>query len=83
MEEQQSTGEQPVELTLADALSQAIALHRGGEIENAETLYRRILTFFPDNPDALYFLGLLERQRARFHEAAEGTPEPSVARPDA
>lgn len=71
MEDHQSTGEQPVELTLADALAQAIALHRGSEIDNAETLYRRILTTFPDNPDALHFLGLLERQRGRFDEALE------------
>ena len=71
MEQHQSADPRPVELALADALAQAIALHRGGEIDNADTLYRRILTAFPDNPDALHFLGLLERQRGRFDEALQ------------
>ena len=60
-----------MELTLADALAQAIALHRGGELDNAEKLYRRILAVFPDSPDTLHFLGLLVRQRGRCDEALD------------
>ena len=47
------------ELSLADALALAIHLHRSAELQDAETLYRRILEAAPDNADAMHFLGVL------------------------
>ena len=46
-------------------LRQAFGLHQQGQLAQAETLYREVLTMQPDNPDALHFLGVLELQRGR------------------
>ena len=47
------------------ALRQAWGLHQQGQLAQAETLYREVLSMQPDNPDALHFLGVLELQRGR------------------
>jgi len=62
---------QPEEVSIEDALRIAMAAHRDGEFDGAETLYRRILEAAPEQPDALNFLGLLTRQRGRRDEAIE------------
>jgi predicted O-linked N-acetylglucosamine transferase (SPINDLY family) len=46
-------------------LRQAFGLHQQGQLAQAETLYREVLSTQPDNPDALHFLGVLESQRGR------------------
>jgi len=51
------------------ALRTALAHHQAGHLAEAEALYRRILAAFPQQPDALHFLGLLAHQRGQ-HEAA-------------
>jgi predicted TPR repeat methyltransferase len=61
----------PSELTLPEALSVAIQLHRAGHSEEAEIVYRRILAIAPDQPDALHFLGVLSHQRGRSAAAIE------------
>jgi len=62
-------GEIPSELSLADALSLAIYLHRVEQWDDAELLYRRILEAAPDEADAMHFLGVLSHQRGRSDEA--------------
>jgi predicted TPR repeat methyltransferase len=59
------------ELSLPEALSVAIQLHRAGHLEEAETVYRRILEIAPDQPDALHFLGVLSHRRGRSEAAIE------------
>ncbi len=59
------------ELSLPEALSVAIQLHRAGHLEEAETVYRRILEIAPDQPDALHFLGVLSHRRGRSETAIE------------
>jgi predicted TPR repeat methyltransferase len=44
-------------------LEQAIHQHRQGQLDQAEAVYREILTEQPGNPDALHFLGLLLHQK--------------------
>jgi len=61
----------PAEMTLDDALGFATRLHRIGELDAAETLYRRILDAVPDHPDALNFLGIARHQRGFTAEAVE------------
>ncbi|MFD1627493.1 FkbM family methyltransferase [Azospirillum griseum] len=51
--------------TLAEALSIALDLHQAGRLDEAETLYRRILTAAPGQPDALHLSGVLAGQRGR------------------
>ena len=48
---------------------QAIAKHRAGQREEAETLYRRCLEQSPDDADVLYYLGLLCHETGRSQEA--------------
>ena len=48
-----------MELTVDQALLQAIAAHKEGRLESAERLYREILLAKPTHPDANHNLGLL------------------------
>jgi protein O-GlcNAc transferase len=45
-----------------DVLQQAIAHHRAGQLQQAESLYRAMLAAFPNHPDAHHNLGVLARQ---------------------
>jgi predicted TPR repeat methyltransferase len=53
------------------ALGLAMRLHRSGKLDDAETIYRRILTFEPRDADALHYLGVLRHQCGRSGEAIE------------
>ncbi len=57
------------ELSPNEALALAVNVHRHGNLEVAETLYRRILDVAPELPDALHFLGVLIHQSGRHDEA--------------
>jgi len=59
----------PIELSIGDALAFAVQLHRAGELNEAETIYSRILELAPDYADALHFLGILRLYRGREDEA--------------
>ena len=49
----------------------ALEHHLAGRLSQAESLYQGLLQKEPDNPDALYFLGVLARQQGRQAEALE------------
>lgn len=63
---------------LATALAQAVQWHRAGRLDDAETVYRRVLERAPEHPDALHFLGVLYHQRGQ-SEAAAGLIGRAVA----
>lgn len=48
-----------MELTLDQALQQAVVAHKEGKLQDAERLYRAILQTQPNNPDANHNLGVL------------------------
>jgi protein O-GlcNAc transferase len=52
-------------------LDDAVQLHLGGKLDEAESAYRRILSNQPDNPDALHLLGVIAYQRKRHEEAID------------
>jgi tetratricopeptide (TPR) repeat protein/glutathione synthase/RimK-type ligase-like ATP-grasp enzyme len=52
-----------------DHIRQAFALHQGGELAQAETLYRDVLARHPDNLNALQLLGALAHATGRTEEA--------------
>ena len=49
-------------MTLEQTLQQAITHHKAGELENAEQLYRSILSEQANHPDANHNLGVLLKQ---------------------
>lgn len=61
----------PAEMSLADGLVYATRLHREGQLDAAEILYRRVLDVAPDHADALHFLGVLIHQRGDSDTAIE------------
>jgi protein O-GlcNAc transferase len=50
-------------------LSEAIALHQTGRLEEAEEIYYQILAIQPDHFDSLHFLGVISSQRGNHVEA--------------
>ena len=56
--------------SLRATLERAVALHNAGRVDEAETLYRAVLSRHPLKPDALDFLGLACTQKGRPGEAA-------------
>ena len=56
-------------MTLEQTLQQAITHHKAGELENAEQLYRSILTQEPKHPDANHNLGVLLKQGEKANNA--------------
>ena len=48
-----------MELTIEQALQQGIAAHKEGKLQDAERLYRAILTSKPAHSDTNYNLGVL------------------------
>lgn len=72
----------PRELSLTDALTLAINLHRADELEDAELLYHRIIEASPDNADARHFLGILLHQRGRSEEGLRHIERSIVLSPE-
>ncbi|MCC6535896.1 MAG: tetratricopeptide repeat protein [Burkholderiales bacterium] len=70
------------QVTVEEAIRAAIALHRGGLLDDAEALYQRVLETAPASADALHFLGLLLRQRERRGEALDLMRKAVAAAPD-
>ena len=60
---------QSVASNLAQAIEEAVALHRRGDLGRAEKMYARILKARRDHFDALHLLGLLKHQTGRAGEA--------------
>ncbi len=49
----------------------ALECQRAGRLDEAETIYRRVLEIEPEEPDALHLLGLVQHTRGDFPAAAE------------
>jgi predicted TPR repeat methyltransferase len=58
-------------LSLPDALQLAIGLHKDGHLNDAEKIYRQIISASSNQPDALNFLGILTHQTGRSDESIE------------
>ena len=71
-----------MEITLDQALQQAVDAHREGNVQEAERLYLAILQAQPDHPDANNNLGILtiglgktEAALPLFKKALEANPD--------
>ena len=67
-EPQAESSLQQGELSLPDALRQAVLWHREGQVHAAAEIYRRILEQVPDHPEALHFQGVALHQLGRSEE---------------
>lgn len=65
----EETTEIPAELTVDQAIELAKGFQQRLALNEAESIYRRILAHMPEHPDALHFLGILQHQRGRPEEA--------------
>ena len=58
-------------LDIRSVLSEAVRLHRDGQLEQAAALYRKVLTVDPGCADALHLLGMVALQQDQAQTAAE------------
>lgn len=72
----------PLAPNLPEMLQKALDQHNAGELTQAITAYRRILELFPDQFDALHYLGVALAQRADFAAALEPLAMAINIRPD-
>jgi predicted TPR repeat methyltransferase len=63
-------------------LAPAIALHRGGQLEEAEKVYLAVLEADPDNVEALHYLGVMRHQQSRSYLALQLVSRAIKLRPD-
>ena len=54
---------------LAQAIQEAVELHRTGQLAEAEKRYARVLKTYPGQFDALHLLGVVKHQRGKLGEA--------------
>ena len=52
-------------------LEEILELHRQGRLDDAESRYRELLSFNPDDPETLHLLAILRRQRNDIVEAVQ------------
>ncbi len=64
-----------------ESIATAMRLHQGGNLAEAEALYRQVLVEQPGHPDALHLLGLIAHQRGRHEEAIHIIRQAIDARP--
>ncbi|MDB5976927.1 MAG: hypothetical protein JWR07_3687 [Nevskia sp.] len=69
------------ELSIDNALELAVALHRTGHLDDAQSLYQRIHEAAPGNPDAVQFLGVLAHQRGDSDRALQWLRESTTLDP--
>ncbi len=56
---------------MSQTLQQAWQIHQAGDVERAETLYRRVIDASPKNADAWVYLGIALFDRREFSESVE------------
>ena len=78
----QATRRKPISPGAAQALEQALALHRMGRLAEAERLYKRILQQDPDHVDALHLLGMAALQAGQKERATRLLEKVIRIRPD-
>jgi len=59
----------PTQFNIAQAMKDAVGLHRQGQLREAEKLYARVLKAAPDTFDALHLLGTIKAQAGQMGEA--------------
>jgi tetratricopeptide (TPR) repeat protein len=68
---QESRSPTRVPAQLASLLQEAVSFHRAGRLQEAEQLYRQILSSHPRHAETLHMLGLLTYQASKLDMAAD------------
>src|SRR4051812_14712212 len=58
-------------ITLTQALEIGLRHHNAGELQQAESAYRQVIAQHPEQPNALYLLGVLAHQTGSSNVAIE------------
>ena len=67
------------QVSVDQAMATAQSLHRKGQLDVAEKIYRRVLEAVSEYPDAMHFLGVLLHHRGRTDEAFDGSRDGRLA----
>lgn len=65
-----------------ELLARALEHHRAGRLTKAARLYKKILKTFPDQPDALHFLGVIADQSGNHEKAVDLISRAIAVNPD-
>jgi len=68
---------------MSHAFNDAIQLHKKGQLDQAELIYRQILDETPTHSDALHLLGVIAHQRGQFGRAVNLIKRAVAMAPDA
>jgi len=68
---------------MSQAFNNAVQLHRQGNLDQAELIYRQILDEIPTHADSLHLLGVVAHQRGQFKRAAQLMQRAVALAPDA
>lgn len=68
--------------TIAEALDIAVRHHTGGNLAEAEAIYRQVLAVQPDNADALNLMGVIAHQVGRNDLAVDFLTRAIAAKPE-
>lgn len=72
----------PPSVGTAERISRAVALHRAGQVDQAERLYHEVLRVNQNHPDALHLLGVIALQRGDLNQAVTCLRQAIAAAPD-
>ena len=67
---------------MEELFNSAIDHHARGQLQQAETLYKKILKKQPDHPDVLHLIGLVEYQLGKFESAIKFIEKAINVNPD-
>jgi tetratricopeptide (TPR) repeat protein len=70
-------------IQVAAMVQQALQLHQGGKLREAQALYNQVLALDRENPDAIHFLGYLAYQTGNMDAALRLMRHSLALRPDA
>jgi len=65
-----------------EALDLGMRHHAAGDLIQAESIYNKILEAEPDQPEAMYFLGLIANQGGKFNIGAKFIKKAVIAKPE-
>jgi predicted TPR repeat methyltransferase len=78
-----AAAEREVSLTPEQALALAVERHQRDQLDDAEMIYAALLERWPDHPDALNYMGVLQHQRGEYVAALDLLRRAVEVAPDA